>query len=374
MSKYFATVARGLEEVAARELQALGAQKVTPEFAGVAFEGDRALLYRVNLWARIPFRILLTLGHCRCRHAEELYQGVQTIDWSDYLQPEQTLAVRATGKNAQLNHTHYTALQIKNAIVDQQRQVMGRRSSVDTQQPDVSINVHVRDDRATISLDSTGDSLHRRGYRPAVGTAPLKETFAAALLDLAEWTPDLPLFDPMCGSGTFLLEAALKALNIAPGIFRDRFAFEQWPDFDAKLWDQLRNQAVDKQRSHLPHPIIGSDRDAEVLEEAQTNLFYSDLAHHIHLSQEDFTDIEPPSQPGILVCNPPYGDRLGEVDDLRSFYKLMGDVFKQRFKGWTAFVLSGNPTLTKHIGLRPSKRMIVYNGSIECRWLKYELF
>ncbi|NEQ99416.1 MAG: class I SAM-dependent RNA methyltransferase [Cyanothece sp. SIO2G6] len=374
MSEYFATVARGLEAVAARELQALGARNVMPEFTGVAFAGDRALLYRVNLWARIPFRILLILGHCRCRNAEELYTGVQTIDWSAYLRPEQTLAVRATGKNAQLNHTHYTALQIKNAIVDQQRQTMGRRSSVDTQQPDVSINVHVRGDRATISLDSTGESLHRRGYRPAVGTAPLKETLAAALLDLAEWTPDLPLFDPMCGSGTFLLEAALKALNIAPGVFRDRFAFEQWSDFDPDLWNHLRNQAVDEQRSHLLHPIIGSDRDATVLEEARTNLFYGDLVHQIPLSQQDLATVEPPSAPGILVCNPPYGDRLGDVEALQEFYKLMGDVFKQRFKGWVAFVLSGNPTLTKHIGLRPSKRMIVHNGSIECRWLRYELF
>ncbi|MEB3232711.1 MAG: THUMP domain-containing protein [Leptolyngbyaceae bacterium] len=374
MAQYFATVARGLEEVAARELQTLGAQNVTPEFTGVAFEGDRSLLYRVNLWARSPFRILLTLGDCACHDGENLYQGVQAIDWSDYLQPEQTLAVRATGKNAQLNHTHYTALQIKNAIVDQQRQTTGRRSSVDAQEPDVSVNVHVRSDRATISLDSTGESLHRRGYRPAVGTAPLKETFAAALLDLAEWTPDLPLFDPMCGSGTFLLEATLKALNIAPGIFRDRFAFERWPDFDADLWGQLRNQAMDEQRSHLSGPIIGSDRDEAVLAEARTNLFYGDLAHHIQLSQQDFATIEPPTQPGILVCNPPYGDRLGEVADLKGFYKLMGDVFKQRFKGWTAFVLSGNPGLTKYIGLRPSKRMIVYNGSIECRWLKYELF
>ena len=372
--KYFATVARGLEEVAAKELQHLGAEAIAPEFTGVAFTGDRELLYRVNLWARIPFRILVSIHECRCRDAKDLYRGIQAIDWADYLQPEQTLAVRATGKNAQLNHTHYTALQVKNAIVDQQREAFGRRSSVDTHEPDVSINVHVRDDRAVISLNSSGDSLHRRGYRPAVGSAPLKETFAAALLDLAEWTPDIPLFDPMCGSGTFLLEAALRSLNIAPGLFRDRFAFESWSDFDAELWNRLRNQAIDEQHTRLSHPIVGSDRDFDVLDEASTNLIEGGLAQHIQLSQREFAEIEPPADHGILVCNPPYGERLGDAQQLGAFYKQMGDIFKQRFKGWTAFILSGNPALTKHIGLRASRRMVVYNGSIECRWLKYELF
>lgn len=371
---FFATVARGLEAIAAQELKTLGAQSVEPDFAGVSFTGDLELLYRVNLWARIPFRILMSIHQCRCRTNQDLYQGVQHIDWSQYLQPEQTLAVRATGKNAQLNHTHYTALQVKNAIVDQQRDQFDRRSSVDTDQPDVAINVFIRDDRAVISLDSSGESLHRRGYRPAVGTAPLKETFAAALLDMAEWTPDMPLLDPMCGSGTFLLEAAMKSLNIAPGIWRDRFAFEAWPSFDEPLWNRLRNQAIDQQRSRLAQPIIGTDRDYDVLDEASTNAIKCGIAQHIHISQKEFSDIEAPADHGILVCNPPYGERLGEVQALGPFYKQMGDIFKQRFKGWTAFVLSGNPSLGKQIGLRPARRMVVYNGSIECRWLKFELF
>lgn len=372
--KFFATVARGLEAIAAQELKTLGAQSVEPDFAGVSFTGDQELLYRVNLWARIPFRILVPIHQCRCRTAKDLYEGVQRIDWDQYLQPEHTLSVRATGKNPNLNHTHYTALQVKNAIVDQQRQQFGRRSSVDTEQPDLSINVFVRKDRAVISLDSSGESLHRRGYRPAVGIAPLKETFAAALLDMAEWTPDMPLLDPMCGSGTFLLEGAMKALNIAPGIWRDRFAFESWLDFDEALWNRLRNQAMDEQRSRLPQPIIGSDCDYDVLDEASTNAIKCGMAQHIKLSQMDFAEIEAPADRGILVCNPPYGERLGNAEALGPFYKQMGDVFKQRFKGWTAFVLCGNLPLSKQIGLRPARRMVVYNGSIECRWLKFDLF
>ncbi|NET09839.1 MAG: hypothetical protein F6K16_35090 [Symploca sp. SIO2B6] len=239
---------------------------------------------------------------------------------------------------------------------------------------DVAINVHIRDNWATVSLDSSGESLHRRGYRPAVGEAPLKETFAAALLDLAEWTPDLPLLDPMCGSGTFLLEGALKSLNIAPGLFRDRFAFESWPDFDQDLWNRLRNQAIDDQRLELKAPIHGSDHDGFVLSEAQTNAIEAGVDQQIHLQQQAFEEISAIADHGILVCNPPYGERLGDAQQLGAFYKQMGDIFKQRFKGWTAFVLSGNPALAKRIGLRPSRRMVVYNGAIECRWLKYELF
>ncbi|MGB3615621.1 MAG: THUMP domain-containing protein, partial [Elainellaceae cyanobacterium] len=190
--RYFATAARGLEPLVAEELKQLGAEAVEPGFAGVGFEGDRALLYRVNLWGRLPFRVLLQLAEQGSRDAKQLYRGVQTIDWSQYLTPDQTFAVRATGKNRQLNHTHFTALQVKNAIVDQQRRQCGERSSIDTDAPDLQVNVHIGSDRATISLDSTGESLHRRGYRPAMGDAPLKETLAAALLKLADWTPEQP--------------------------------------------------------------------------------------------------------------------------------------------------------------------------------------
>jgi putative N6-adenine-specific DNA methylase len=220
MTQYFATVARGLEPLAAKELEQFGATNIQPEFTGVRFTGDRQLLYRVNLWSRIIFRVLVPIAQFPCHNAKQLYGNIQEINWSDYLTPNQTFAVHCTGSNRQLNHTHYTALQIKNAIIDQQRRQFKQRSSIDPKNPDLQLNFHIHNTQGILSLDSSGSSLHRRGYRAAVGQAPLKETLAAALLELAEWEPNLPFLDPMCGSGTLPLEASLKALNVAPGLFR----------------------------------------------------------------------------------------------------------------------------------------------------------
>lgn len=371
--RYFATVARSLEELAAHELQHLGAADVEPTFTGVKFTGDRALLYRINLWARIPFRILMQIHTCPCHSAKQLYGGIQAIDWSQYLSPDQTFAVRATGKNPQLNHSHFTALQVKNAIVDQQRQVFEQRSSIDVADPDLNINVHINGNTCTVSLDSSGGSLHRRGYRPAVGIAPLKETLAAALINLTGWSPDLAFFDPLCGSGTLPIEASLKGLQIAPGLFRDEFAFEKWQDFDPQLWQDLRTQAHAQRRSE-PTVIMGSDRSPEMIEQALFNAHQCGVDDHIWFSQQELIDIEPPSDCGVILCNPPYGERIGNAQELTELYRLMGDVFKQRFKGWTAYVLCGNLELAKSIGLRPARRHVVFNGSIECRLLKYELY
>lgn len=374
MEQYFATVARGLEEIAAQELQTLGAADAQPGFCGVAFTGDRELLYRVNLWARLPFRILVQVADFPCYDADDLYAGVQTIDWEPYLTPELTLAVAATGKTQQLNHTHFTALQVKNAIVDQQRDRFHQRSSVDTQQPDVQINVHLHRDRATVSLDSSGDSLHRRGYRPAVGKAPLKESLAAALIYLSGWQPDQAFCDPLCGSGTLPLEAALMGLNRAPGLFRDRFGFESWPDFDAELWQRLCQQAQDEQKETLMAPIVGCDRDAKIIIQARSNAKNCDVSSQIAFRAQELSTVEAPDDSGILICNPPYGERLGRDEDLGAFYKLLGDVLKQRFKGWTAFVLSGNKSLAKSIGLKSSHRLPVLNGNLPCQLMKYEMY
>jgi putative N6-adenine-specific DNA methylase len=374
MSEYFVTVARGLEFLAAKELENLGAHSVTPGFCGVAFEGDRTLLYRVNLWARIPFRVLLKLGEFPCRDAQELYQGIQKIDWQPYLMPANTLAVNATGKNDRLNHTHFTALQVKNAIVDRQQQTLGDRSDVDTESPDVRINVHIDRETCTVSLDSSGSSLHRRGYRPAVGKAPLKESLAAALIQLSNWQPDLTFLDPLCGSGTLPLEASLKALQIAPGLFRDRFGFETWPDFDELLWERLRREAKASQLDRLPAPILGSDRDASIIQQARTNAKQCGVAQYVQFSQTALDRVEPPSDCGVLLCNPPYGERLGSDRDLGEFYKQLGNVLKQRFKGWTAFILSGNKALASTIGLKSSRQIPVNNGSIPCQLMQYELY
>src|SRR4028119_804424 len=295
MKDYFATVARGLEPIAAAELERLGAQEVRPEFTGVHFVGDKALLYRVNLWARTIFRVLVPLREFYCSNADMLYREVQKISWDDYLQPHNTLAVDCTGGNQKLNHTHFTALQVKNAIVDQQRRQFGQRSSVDIENPDVLINVHIHQDRCILSLDSSGTSLHRRGYRPAMGLAPLKETLAAALLEMAEWTPDLPFLDPMCGSGTLPLEASLKALNIAPGLFREKFAFETWLDFDPDLWDELLKEATNSELPELKAPIAGSDRDPDILNQARINDQQCGVADQVTFTQTELSQLEAPT-------------------------------------------------------------------------------
>lgn len=374
MNNYFATVARGLEEIAAQELTSLGAKEVRPDFTGVHFQGDRALLYRVNLWARTIFRVLMPIAEIKCFNAEQLYRSVQKIDWEEYLSCEQTLAVNCTGSNKNLNHTHFTALQIKNAIVDRQRDKTGDRSNIDLENPDLLINAHINSNRCILSLDSSGSSLHRRGYRPAMGLAPLKETLAAALLEIAEWTPDLPFLDPLCGSGTLPIEAALKGLKIAPGLYRQKFGFQSWQDFDDLLWQEILNEAKNEQLSTLFVPIIGSDRDSNIIEQAIVNSQLCKIEHQIEFMQKDLSEIEAPADCGIIICNPPYGKRIGEERELGALYKLLGDTFKQRFKGWTAYVLTGSKELSKQVGLRTSRRIPIYNGSLPCTLLKYELY
>lgn len=374
MNQYFATVARGLERLAAQELEQLGAATVEPGFCGVAFAGDRTLLYQVNLWARLPFRILMKLHEFPCQDADDLYRGIQTIDWAQYLTPDLTLAVNATGKGEQLNHTHFTALQVKRAIVDQQQDRLGDRSDVELHSPDVQISVHIDRNVCTVNLDSSGKSLHRRGYRPAVGAAPLKESLAAALIQLSGWQPEQMFYDPLCGSGTLPLEASLKALNIAPGLFRDRFGFETWLDADLDLLGKLIQEAEANQRESLPAPIWGSDRDEAVIEQAIANATNCSVLNHVYFASIDLEDVAAPASSGVVFCNPPYGERLGRDSDLGAFYKRLGDILKQRFKGWTAFVLSGNKELAQSIGLKSSQRFSVYNGTLPCQLMKYELY
>ncbi|ACK69345.1 putative RNA methylase [Gloeothece citriformis PCC 7424] len=371
---YFATVAPSLEAIAAQELEQLGAKNVIREVRGVRFEGDKQLLYRVNLWGRTIFRVLLPIAEVKSYNAQQLYKSVQKIDWEIYLKPDQTLAVNCTGSNQHLNHTHFTALQIKNAIIDQQRDRLGKRSSVDVKQPDILINAHIYQNDCILSLDSSGESLHRRGYRPAVGLAPLKETLAAALLDLAQWNSNLSFFDPLCGSGTLPLEATLKALNIAPGLFRQRFGFQTWLDFDQSLWEDLIKEAKESQLSVLPAPIIGSDRSDDMIKQAQSNAQSCGIDRQVQFIQRELSEVEPLTSEGIIICNPPYGKRLGNSEELGALYKQLGDVFKQRFKGWTAYILTGNKELGKQVGLKTSRRIPVDNGGLPCTLLKYELY
>jgi putative N6-adenine-specific DNA methylase len=372
--QYFATVARGLETIAAQELEQLGAKEIKTDFTGVHFTGDKTLLYRVNLWSRTIFRVLMPIQTIRCYNAQQLYDNIKQINWRNYLDLDQTFAVNCTGSNSNLNHSHFTALQVKNAIIDQQRETTGKRSSIDTENPDLLINAHIYRNQCIISLDSSGSSLHRRGYRLAMGLAPLKETLAAALLMMAEWQPNLPFLDPLCGSGILPLEAAFMGLNIAPGLYRNDFAFQRWSDFDVNIWQNLLKEAKQSQLSHLKVPIIGSDADKKIIHQAISNAESCGLDQDVKFSNIELAKVEAPADQGIIICNPPYGKRIGNSQELGALYKLLGDVFKQRFKGWTAYILTGNKELAKQVGLKASRRFPVNNGSIPCTLLKYESY
>ena len=398
-----AVVPPGLEEPAAAELVRLGATDVRPLRRAVACSTDLAGLYRLHLQARLPFRFLRELARFPCHDRFSLERGVRdAIDWEQWLPPESSFKVEVSGSLPQLNHSHYTALQVKNAVVDLQRELWGARSSVDLDDPDLGLHLHLSPGSrapgagsrsgsgslAILSLDGGGGaSLHRRGYRSAMGLAPLKENLAAGLIALTGWDGTVPLLDPLCGSGTLLIEAVAMALGRAPGLLAAgaggapqprRFSLRRWPDFEADLWQQEVEAARDLARDTLADgtplaPVIGVERDPEVLAQARANVQAAGLERWIELRQGDARDIMPPETPGVLVCNPPYGARLGADDDLEGLYAELGAMLKQRCGGWSLWLLSGNPELTGALRMKASRRIPVSNGGIDCRWLRYDI-
>jgi putative N6-adenine-specific DNA methylase len=378
-----AVVPPGLEAVAAAELTALGASDVQPGRLQVSARCTLATYYRLHLRARLPFRLLRTLARFPCPHPDALAAGVQAAaDWDTWLPPEASLRVEASGGTPALPHSHYSALAVKNALVDQQRQRWGRRSSVDREDPDLALHLHLQHDRRTglseavLSLDGGGGtSLHRRGYRSAMGAAPLKENLAAGLIVLSGWDGTVPLVDPMCGSGTLLIEAACLALGLPAGVVQGEaraFGLQRWPDFDASLWQQelAACQAIPPRT--LP-PLLGLEHDPAVLDQAIGNAERAGVAAHIRFERGDARDLIPPADPGVVVVNPPYGARLGADDDLEALYADLGQMLRQRCGGWTLWLLSGNPELTRALRMKASRRVPISNGGIDCRWLRYEL-
>ena len=374
-----AVVPPGLEAPAAAELEGLGARSVQPLLRAVRFEASLACFYRLHLQARLPFRLLRELASFPCRSKEELYAGVQrAVDWSRWLPPELSFRVDASGIAPGLNHGHYSALQVKNALVDWQRQQLGQRSSIDLDQPDRSLHLHLGGGLASLSLDGSGSSLHRRGYRAAMGLAPLKENLAAGLIALSGWDGSVPLADPLCGSGTLLIEAVRMVLRRAPGLER-QFSLQGWPDFDLELWNQEQAAARCLARScsladgRPLAAVVGLEQNAEVLAQARVNLEQAGVAAAIQLQAGDCRDFQPPSGPGVLVCNPPYGERLGKGEDLEALYADLGAMLKQRCGGWQLWLLSGNPALTGALRMKATRRIPVSNGGIDCRWLHYQI-
>jgi 23S rRNA (guanine2445-N2)-methyltransferase / 23S rRNA (guanine2069-N7)-methyltransferase len=377
--RFFATTAKGMEPLLGAELRALGAAAVEETRAGAAFEGELGVGYRACLWSRVANRVLLPLATFDATDGDSLYAGVRAIAWGEHLGPAQTLAVDFASARSKLAHTHFGALKTKDAIVDRLRDETGARPSVDTERPDVRVNVHLHEDRATVSIDLSGDSLHRRGWRDPATAAPLKENLAAALLLLADWPArardGAPLIDPMCGSGTIVIEAAFIAADIAPGLRRTRWGFVAWRGHQPAVWEALVEEARAREITdgdRLP-PIVGYDADPRAVRAALANVERAGLRGRVHVEKRDLAALEPiaarrgSSAPGIVITNPPYGERIAPPPGL---YGDLGDLLRRRFPAWTGYVLTGNPALAKEIGLRASRRHVLWNGAIECRLLE----
>jgi putative N6-adenine-specific DNA methylase len=370
--QFFCPCPRGLEGVLEDELRALGATDIRRTEGGAAFRGDVALCYRVNLHSRIASRVLWRVLHAPYRDEDDVYRAVHALAWADRFEPDLTIRVNVSAVGSPLRSLDFITLRIKDAVCDKFRAQCGRRPSVDTAQPDVRIHAFFEARTFTVYLDTSGEPLFKRGVRRAAGEAPLRENLAAGILRLSGWEPGTVLLDPMCGSGTFLSEAAQMALRRAPGAGRS-FAFERLHGFDAQLWRRVRAQARQAERAVEALAIFGSDLHGGALEQARKNLAAAGLESAIHLKQANVLELSPPAPSGVLVANPPYGVRLGEQRELAGFYPKLGDVLKQRFAGWRACIFTADLRLPKLIGLKPSRRIPLYNGPLECRLYVFEL-
>ena len=362
----------GLEEVLAEELRQLGAANPKPLKRAVAVEGDLELMYKANLHLRTALRVLRTIHKFRARNEDELYRNIYQYNWGQWMGVNQTLAIDPVVSSEHFRHSRYVALKVKDAIVDQFRKKTGRRPSVDTQNPDLRINVHVWDQEFTLSLDSSGDSLHKRGYRARGHRAPLNEALAAGMILLSEWDGKKPLIDPMCGSGTIPMEAAMISAGFAPGLKRKGYGFMDWKDYDPDLWKRLYTQAIVKAGEPMAE-ILASDISGRAMEPAQEAVDRFKFNQHIRLMTRSFQDVKPKSEEGILFMNPPYGERLLERD-LFAMYKMIGDHLKTNFSGFDAWILSSNLSALKHVGLRPSRKITLFNGPLECKFQKFSMY
>ncbi|MEY3879425.1 MAG: hypothetical protein RIQ94_220 [Pseudomonadota bacterium] len=375
----FATTPKAMETILTDELQTLGITNIKATMAGVAFQGDLETAYRACLWSRTANRILLVLSSFEVKTQEDLYNGIQQINWYEHINPEDTFAVSFSAKNSEaINNTHFGALKVKDAIVDQMRDKFQKRPSIDTEQPNIRINVYLQGEQAQLSLDLSGESLHRRGYRDVNIRAPMKENLAAAMLLRCGWTEIAKqkgtLIDPMCGSGTLLLEAAMIAADYAPGLLREYFGFIGWKKHDAACWKKLRMEALQRRKVGLEKlPIIvGFDQNRHTVNTALAHVANAGLQNKIHVERRDIEDAQPAESwtPGLLICNPPYGERLGDEQETAELYKKFGESLKAHFIGWKAAMIISNPELGFRLGVRSQKPITLYNGALECKLLR----
>ncbi len=371
--RYFAQVADDLKELAIDELGKMGAVDIGPVFRGIYFTCPLETLYKINFSNRFISRILAPIAEFDCHSDRYLYQRITKINWSDFLKPELTFSVAATVHDSNIKHSQFAALRVKDGIVDYYSRNTGRRPSVDRHNPDLSVNLFLNRNKALVSIDTSGGALHRRGYRSAAGTAPMQETLAAAIIEYSEWDGESPFYDPMCGSGTLLCEAYLKATHLPPGVLRKKWGFECLPDFKQEDWSKIKKEALQQVSPTTEGLIAGSDIDREIVNVARKNIRRLDQESSIAVKQRDIFNLD-----GIvnttIVCNPPYGVRMGKDEDLSLFYQQLGDFLKQHCNGSTAYIYFGEREYIKKLGLRSSWKKAFNNGGLDGRLVKYELY
>lgn len=373
--KMIAKTIFGLEEILSVELQRLGARNIEIHNRAVSFTGDLGFLYKANLCLRTALRVLVPFKTFKVTDENSLYTSIQSVNWEDYMDVTDTIAIDTVINSELFTHSQFLSQKTKDAIVDQFRAKHGERPSVDLDRPTLRINLHVFNDVATLALDSSGESLHKRGYRDKTNLAPINEVLAAGLVLLTGWDKRSNFIDPMCGSGTILIEAALIANNIPPGYYREEYGFERWKKFmvfDQDLWDTIFDAAINKITDHKQQ-IIGGELSPNVAKKAKENIKLAKVEDVVSIRNCDMKDFEVPAGKGIVVINPPYGERMVK-DNIEELYKMMGDTFKKKFTGYDCWILSSNMEAFKYVGLRPTRKIALFNGQLECRFMKYEVY
>ena len=367
-----ASAPEGLEKYLAKEISNLGGFNINTYKRFINFECDFETFYRVHFYSRLAFRFYREIASFNCYDKQSLYAGVRdSFDWLNWLHFDKTFNVQVTGRTSSLSHTHFTALEVKNSITDLQKAVWNKRSNISLDNPDFIIHLHLNNNKAILSLQSSVESLHKRGYRPAIGNAPLKENLASGLINMTQWNGKVPLIDFMCGSGTFLIEAVNQFLEVPINIDQV-YLFENWLDFRKDIYLNEKNKAKNKIINYEKLPtIIGCEINKKVFEQANVNISLAGLENYIELINNDFLELQLKCTPGIIICNPPYGKKLGDENELICLYEQMGIFLKNNFSGWEFWLLSGNPKLTKYLKMKSSLKIPVSNGGIDCRWIKY---
>jgi putative N6-adenine-specific DNA methylase len=374
MADFFASCPQEMSGILENELKSLGFDKTEKINSGVYFETTWEGCYKANLYSRIASRIFKPVLEFIAYDEDQLYREIGNHDFTKYINPNQTLAIDTVINDCKLHDQRYVTMKIKDAIVDQFREKKGERPSIDSKNADLRIHVKGTKNTFWVALDTSGSGLYQRGYRREVGEAPIKENLAAGLIEFTEWDKKSALVDPMCGSGTFVIEAAMMALNIAPGTLRKRFGFQNWLNYKEEVWDKLVTEALDNEKEEIDFKIYGYDIDRQVISKAKANAKLAGVDHIIEFKTETIAVVKAPAEKGILITNPPYGARIGEEDNLKDVYRDLGYTLKNHFKNWNGWVLSGNKDLILEMKLKSSRRIFVFNGPIECRFLKYEMF